>query len=140
MSVIILFSASKQLFFCRNDVQAIDFLRKGSYAPALVIFFSFSLNSSNKYRSSPIFIENISSFPEWTFSVRFYNPIKFSSVPGCQQRVTARQSEGPLLRRFISPKVRQSEGSLVRRPVSPNVLRSVSLVFRPKDRYRTVLN
>jgi hypothetical protein len=33
MSVIIFFSASKQLFFCRNDVQAIDFLRKGSYAP-----------------------------------------------------------------------------------------------------------
>jgi hypothetical protein len=38
--------------------------------------------------------------------------------------VTARKSEGPLVRRFISP----------------NFLRSVSLVFRPKDRYRTVLN
>ena len=53
-----------------------------------------------------------------------------------------------IVRRFISPKVRYSEGSLVRRSVSPNVLmsvspnvlRSVSLVFRPKDRYRTVLN
>jgi hypothetical protein len=33
MSVIIFFSASKNNFFCRNDVQAIDFLRKGSYAP-----------------------------------------------------------------------------------------------------------
>ena len=38
MSVIIFFSASKQLFFCRNDVQAIDFLRKGSYAPDCFIF------------------------------------------------------------------------------------------------------
>jgi hypothetical protein len=36
--------------------------------------------------------------------------------------------------------VRKSEGSLVRRSVNPNFLRSVSLVFRPKDRYRTVLN
>jgi hypothetical protein len=35
MSVIIFFSASKNIFFCRNDVQAIDFLRKGSYAPVL---------------------------------------------------------------------------------------------------------
>ena len=34
MSEIIFFSVSKQFFFCRNDVQAIDFLRKGSYAPA----------------------------------------------------------------------------------------------------------
>ena len=33
MSVIIFFSASKAIFFCRNDVQAMDFLRKGSYAP-----------------------------------------------------------------------------------------------------------
>jgi hypothetical protein len=33
MSEIIFFSASKKIFFCRNDVQAIDFLRKGSYAP-----------------------------------------------------------------------------------------------------------
>jgi hypothetical protein len=33
MSVIIFFSASKNIVFCRNDVQAIDFLRKGSYAP-----------------------------------------------------------------------------------------------------------
>jgi hypothetical protein len=33
MSVIIFVSASKTIFFCRNDVQAIDFLRKGSYAP-----------------------------------------------------------------------------------------------------------
>ena len=54
--------------------------------------------------------------------------------------VTARQSEGPLVRRFINPKVRLSEGSLVRRSVSPNFLRFVSLVFRSKDRYRTVLN
>jgi hypothetical protein len=35
MSVIIFFSASKNIFFGRNDVQAIDFLRKGSYAPVL---------------------------------------------------------------------------------------------------------
>jgi hypothetical protein len=35
MSVIIFFSASKKIFFCRNDVQAIDFLRKGSYAPGI---------------------------------------------------------------------------------------------------------
>jgi hypothetical protein len=34
MPVIIFFSASKMIFFGRNDVQAIDFLRKGSYAPA----------------------------------------------------------------------------------------------------------
>jgi hypothetical protein len=34
MSEIIFFSASKKIFFCGNDVQAIDFLRKGSYAPA----------------------------------------------------------------------------------------------------------
>jgi hypothetical protein len=34
MSVIIFFSANKNNLFCRNDVQAIDFLRKGSYAPA----------------------------------------------------------------------------------------------------------
>jgi hypothetical protein len=36
MSVIIFFSAIKKYFFCRNDVQAIDFLRKGSYAPASI--------------------------------------------------------------------------------------------------------
>ena len=36
MSVIIFFSASKTIFFCRNDVQAIDILRKGSYAPVNV--------------------------------------------------------------------------------------------------------
>ena len=34
MSVIIFFSANKNNLFFRNDVQAIDFLRKGSYAPA----------------------------------------------------------------------------------------------------------
>jgi hypothetical protein len=44
-------------------------------------FIHFSLNSSIRYRSSPILIENISNFPEWAFSVRFYNPIKLSSVP-----------------------------------------------------------
>ena len=50
----------------------------------LVIFCvkQVSLNSSIRYKSSPILIENISNFPEWTFSVRFYNPIMFSSVPG----------------------------------------------------------
>ena len=50
----------------------------------LVIFCvkQVSLNSSIRYKSSPILIENISNFPEWTFSVKFYNPIKFSSVPG----------------------------------------------------------
>jgi hypothetical protein len=36
MSIIIFFSASKQFFFCRNDVQAIDFLRKGSYVPDII--------------------------------------------------------------------------------------------------------
>jgi hypothetical protein len=36
MSEIIFFSASKNIFFGRNDVQAIDFLRKGSYAPVHV--------------------------------------------------------------------------------------------------------
>jgi len=45
-------------------------------------FIHNSLNSSIRYRSSPIPIENISNFVEWMFSVRFYNPIKFSSVPG----------------------------------------------------------
>ena len=35
MSVIIFFSANKNNLFCRNDVQAIDFLRKGSYARGL---------------------------------------------------------------------------------------------------------
>ena len=36
MSIIIFFSASKQFFFRRNDVQAIDFLRKGSSAPDII--------------------------------------------------------------------------------------------------------
>ena len=36
MSIIIFFSASKHIFFCRNDVQAIDFLRKGSYPPDII--------------------------------------------------------------------------------------------------------
>ena len=36
MSIIIFFSASKQIIFCRNDVQAIDFLCKGSYAPDII--------------------------------------------------------------------------------------------------------
>jgi hypothetical protein len=36
MSIIIFFSASKKIFFCRNDVQATDFLRKGSYAPDII--------------------------------------------------------------------------------------------------------
>ena len=36
MSIIIFFSASKQIFVCRNDVQAIEFLRKGSYAPDII--------------------------------------------------------------------------------------------------------
>jgi hypothetical protein len=36
MSIIIFFSASKQIFVCRNHVQAIDFLRKGSYAPDII--------------------------------------------------------------------------------------------------------
>ena len=49
-------------------------------------FIQFSLNSSISYRSRSILIENISIFPEWTFSVRFNNSIKFSSVPGCKQR------------------------------------------------------
>jgi hypothetical protein len=41
MSVIIFFSANKNNLFCRNDVQAIDFLRKGSYAPAMIILVVF---------------------------------------------------------------------------------------------------
>jgi hypothetical protein len=45
MSVIIFFSESKQLFFCRNDVQALDFLRKGSYAPDKA---HFSIGKKNK--------------------------------------------------------------------------------------------
>ena len=36
MSIIIFFSASKQIFVCQNHVQAIDFLRKGSYAPDII--------------------------------------------------------------------------------------------------------
>ena len=36
MSIIIFVSASKQIFFCRNDVQAIDFVRKGSYASDII--------------------------------------------------------------------------------------------------------
>ena len=47
-----------------------------------IVFQTVSMNSSIRDRSSPILIEHISTFPEWTFSVRFYNPIKFSSVPG----------------------------------------------------------
>jgi hypothetical protein len=42
----------------------------------LVIFFfkQFSLNSSIRYRSNTILVY-ISNFLEWTFFVRFYNPI-----------------------------------------------------------------
>ena len=40
MSVIIFFSASKNIVFCRNDVQVIDFLRKGSYALTNKLQFS----------------------------------------------------------------------------------------------------
>jgi hypothetical protein len=53
-------------------------------------FIQFSLNSSIWYRLSPILIENICNFPEWTFSVRFYNPIQFSGVSWCQQRWSTR--------------------------------------------------
>ena len=52
MSVIIFFSESKQLFFCRNDVQALDFLRKGSYAPDKA---HFSIGKKNK-RSTKYFL------------------------------------------------------------------------------------
>ena len=31
-----IFSEKQTIFFCRNDVQAIDFLRKGSYAPDII--------------------------------------------------------------------------------------------------------
>ena len=55
MSVIIFLSASKNIVFCRNDVQAIDFLRKGSYAPAVNIISSDNV-ISNKLL---IFPENI---------------------------------------------------------------------------------
>jgi hypothetical protein len=37
MSVMIFFSVSNNIFFCRKDVQAIDFLRNGSYAPVFVL-------------------------------------------------------------------------------------------------------
>jgi hypothetical protein len=50
------------------------------------VIFWFIQFSLNRYRSSPILIENISYFLEWTFSIRFYNSIEFSSVLGCQQR------------------------------------------------------
>ena len=49
MSVIIFVSASKQLFFCRNDVQAIDFLRKGSYAPGSVLIDSWFKKKTQIY-------------------------------------------------------------------------------------------
>jgi hypothetical protein len=43
-------------------------------------------------------------FPEWAFSVRFYNPIKLSSVPGCQQRWPTLFSTVPrCLKCFITP-------------------------------------
>jgi hypothetical protein len=45
MSVIIFFSASKKKLFCRNDVQAIDFLRKGSYAPIVEILLKLFAGS-----------------------------------------------------------------------------------------------
>jgi hypothetical protein len=45
MSIIIFFSASKQIIFCRNDVQAIDFLRKGSYAPDIIKDHQFYMRS-----------------------------------------------------------------------------------------------
>ena len=36
MSGIIFLNASKTILFCQNDVQTIDFLRKGSYASASI--------------------------------------------------------------------------------------------------------
>jgi hypothetical protein len=56
MSEIIFFSASKHIFFCRNDVQAIDFLRKGNYAPEQCGFLT-----SNKFVSigTFLFVENM---------------------------------------------------------------------------------
>ena len=36
MSIIIFLVQANTFFFCQNDVQAIDFLRKGSYAPDII--------------------------------------------------------------------------------------------------------
>ena len=55
MSVIIFFSASKTIFFCRNDVQAIDFLRKGSYAPVRIEISSLGTSSSFLYSRTSVF-------------------------------------------------------------------------------------
>ena len=48
------------------------------------------------------------------------------------QKLWVQTGDRSIVRRSITPKVHWSEGSLVRR--------SVGLVFRTKDRYRTVLN
>jgi hypothetical protein len=53
MSVIIFFSASKTIFFGRNDVQAIDFLRKGGYAPGCL--HMYKSNKSNKSECNSIY-------------------------------------------------------------------------------------
>jgi hypothetical protein len=50
MSVIIFFSANKNNLFCRNDVQAIDFLRKGSYAPENIEVISFLFEISSAFQ------------------------------------------------------------------------------------------
>ena len=50
MSVIIFFSASQKSFVCRNDVQAIEFLRKGSYAPGVNLISVISLVNCSRVR------------------------------------------------------------------------------------------
>jgi hypothetical protein len=53
-------------------------------------FLHFSLNSLIRFRLISMLIENKSNFLEWMFSVRYYNPRKFSSVPRCQHRLHTR--------------------------------------------------
>ena len=50
----------------------------------ILCFLHFSLNSLIRFRLISMLIENKSNFLEWTFSVRYYKPRKFSSVPRCQ--------------------------------------------------------
>ena len=56
MSVMIFFSASNNNFFCRNDVQAIDFLRKGGYAPDM--YFIFIISESQFFPFLVLYIFN----------------------------------------------------------------------------------
>ena len=82
-------SARNHLHFCAYSIYTMPavFSKSDAYFyNTLVIFcfLQFFLNSLIRL------IESKSSFLEWTFSVRFYNPIKFSSVTRCQQRLPTR--------------------------------------------------